>query len=272
MLLDYATTNPVSTIRYKASDMCLHVESDAAYLVLPKARSRLGGHFYLSDKITSKTTTPTPTPNGPIHNECKTIRNVMSSAAEAEAIGIYHNSRTAVPIRTALEELGHPQPPTIIKTDNSTAHGILNSKIRQKRSKAFDMNVYWIKDRIKQNQFKIHWERGKNNKADYFTKHFAPKHHKSMRYIYLQPPTAHQANAVNSLVQGCVTTISQYSTNTKPLEPNNNPAELILNSYPDGEHLGIKYHDRINANRHLNTKSKQSNPNDNKIIANYSSH
>ena len=126
------------------------------------------------------------------------------------------------------------------------------------------MNVYWIKDRIKQNQFKIHWEKGKNNKADYFTKHFAPKHHKSMRYIYLHPPNDHQANAINSLVQGCVNKISQHSQNTKPLEPNNNPAELILNSYPDREHLGIKYHDRINANRHLNTKFKHSTSNDNK--------
>ena len=211
MLLDYAATNPITTIRYHASDMCLHIDSDAAYLVLPKARSRLAGHYYLSDKITSTKTTPNPKPNGPILTECKTIRNVMSSAAEAESIGIYHNGKTAIPIRTALEELGHPQPPTIIKTDNSTAHGILPSKIRQKRSNAFDMNVYWIKDRIKQKQ-KIFWERGKNNKADYFTKHFPPKHHKSMRYVYLQPPT--NSNVINSLVQGCVNAIFQYSPKT----------------------------------------------------------
>ena len=88
MLLDYAATNPSITIRYKASDMCLHVDSDAAYLILPKARSRLGCHYYLSDRITFTRTTPKPTPNGPIHTECKTIRNVMSSAAEAESIGI----------------------------------------------------------------------------------------------------------------------------------------------------------------------------------------
>ena len=37
MLMDYANTYPSATIRYKASDMQLHVDSDAAYLVLPKA-------------------------------------------------------------------------------------------------------------------------------------------------------------------------------------------------------------------------------------------
>ena len=233
MLLDYVHTYPTATIRYKASDMCLHIDSDAAYLVAPKARSRVGGHFYLSDRILSTKTTPTPTPNGPIHTECKTIKNVMSSAAEAESIGVYHNSKVAVPIRTALQELGHPQPPTIIRTDNSTAHGILTSTIRQKRSKAFDMNVYWIRDRVKRKQFQIFWDKGRNNKAYYFTKHFPPKHHKSTRYIYLQPPTPHQANTVNSLVQGCVNTIFSSLSNIRTLEPRSG-------SCPNIRHIGTK--------------------------------
>jgi len=49
-LLDYAATYPNAVIRYYASDMILHAESDAAYLVLPKARSRIAGYFYLSSK------------------------------------------------------------------------------------------------------------------------------------------------------------------------------------------------------------------------------
>ena len=76
----------------------------------------------------------------------------MSLVAETETIGGFHNKKTAVPIRTTLNELGHLQPPTTIRTDNSTSHGILTSTIRQKISKAFDMNIYWIKDRIKRKQ------------------------------------------------------------------------------------------------------------------------
>ena len=38
MLLEYYSN---AKIRYHASDMALHVDSDASYLVLPKARSRI---------------------------------------------------------------------------------------------------------------------------------------------------------------------------------------------------------------------------------------
>ena len=37
MLLDYCATNPNGKIRFHASDMVLHVDTDAAYLVLPQA-------------------------------------------------------------------------------------------------------------------------------------------------------------------------------------------------------------------------------------------
>ena len=115
----------------------------------------------------------------------------MSLAAEAETIGIFQNANIAVPIQTALTELSHPQPPATIRTDNSTYHGILTSTIRQKRSKAFDMNIYWVKERIKRKQFFLFWDRGTNNKAYYFTKHLPPKYHKQIRPTYLHRPSNH---------------------------------------------------------------------------------
>ena len=80
-------------------------------------------------------------------------------------------------MRTTLAELGHPQPPTPIRTDNSTANGIVNSTIRQNRSKAIDMCFYWLRDRVQQNQFYIYWAPGAINLADYFIKHHSPQHH-----------------------------------------------------------------------------------------------
>ena len=52
--MDYLHTYPNAYIRFYASDMILHVDSDAAYLVAPKARSRIAGCFHLSEhpKIT----------------------------------------------------------------------------------------------------------------------------------------------------------------------------------------------------------------------------
>ena len=52
--------------------MALHVDSDAAYLVLPKARSRIAGYFYLS-KECSITMTTSPPINGSILVECKVL-------------------------------------------------------------------------------------------------------------------------------------------------------------------------------------------------------
>ena len=78
MLMDYAHTYPNATIRYHASDMCLHIYSDAAYPVQPQACSRVAGHFYLSEKIPLETPTPNPTPNGTILTECRTVCNVTS--------------------------------------------------------------------------------------------------------------------------------------------------------------------------------------------------
>ena len=74
----------------------------------------------------------------------------MASDAEAEVRGIFHNGKTALPLRITLNELGFPQPPTPIKTYNSSAEGIVTATVRQKRSKAMDMRFYCMKDRVKQ--------------------------------------------------------------------------------------------------------------------------
>jgi hypothetical protein len=48
-LLDYLATHLDATIRYHASDMILHIHSDASYLSVSNARSRLGGLFFLGN-------------------------------------------------------------------------------------------------------------------------------------------------------------------------------------------------------------------------------
>ena len=56
MLLDYLAIYPNTKIRYHASDMTLHFDSDADYLVLPTARSRITGYFYLNKHCPGKMT------------------------------------------------------------------------------------------------------------------------------------------------------------------------------------------------------------------------
>ena len=185
MLLDYIATHKDGKIRFHASDMILHVETDAAYLVLPNAKSRIAGYYYLSTQPLPDPARPNPKPNGPILIECKTLRNVVASAAEAECGGIFHNGQTAVPIRQLLIDIGHPQPATPIKTDNSTAANFTHRNMKQKKSKSWDMRYNWLRDRETQEQLRIYWDKGTNNLADYFTKHHPPKHHVHMRPYFI---------------------------------------------------------------------------------------
>jgi hypothetical protein len=72
----------------------------------------------------------------------KVLKNVMSSAAEAEIGAVFINAKEGAVLRTTLEELGHKQPPTPMATDNTTATGYSNGKIKQKRTKAMDMRFF----------------------------------------------------------------------------------------------------------------------------------
>ena len=109
----------------------------------------------------------------------------MSSAAEAEVGALFLNANKAVFLRQILTELGHPQPRTLIQTDNSTAEGVINKKIQPKRTKAMDMRFHWLRDCKAQGQFRIYWRPGKTNLADYFTKHHPPMHHVNVRSEFL---------------------------------------------------------------------------------------
>ena len=45
--LNYCASNPEAATLYRASNMILSIDSDAAYLVAPKARSQAGGFYYM---------------------------------------------------------------------------------------------------------------------------------------------------------------------------------------------------------------------------------
>ena len=180
--LDYSATQEPAVLTYRASDMKLAIHSDASYLNESNARSRAGGHHFLSEDVQN------PANNGPIYNEASIIKAVMSSAAEAELGSLYTNARKGVEERNILEEMGHPQPATPIQVDNSTADGIVNSRVQPKRTKAMDMRFHWLRDRaINQKQFRIYWKPGTQQRGDYWTKHHSPAHHRNMRSEILSP-------------------------------------------------------------------------------------
>eukprot|EP00957_Ditylum_brightwellii_P159127 12110677-Ditylum_brightwellii.AAC.1 len=68
-VLNYCATHPDAVVRYSASNMALHIHSDASFMYEMEARSRAGGHFFLSEHSTDPTKPPTHPvpPNGPVH-------------------------------------------------------------------------------------------------------------------------------------------------------------------------------------------------------------
>jgi hypothetical protein len=79
------------------------------------------------------------------------IKHVVASAAESELGACFENAQSGAPLRVTLTELGNIQPAPSLRSYNSTAFGILNETIKQKRSKAMDMRYHWLTDRVSKN-------------------------------------------------------------------------------------------------------------------------
>ncbi|RPI66945.1 MAG: hypothetical protein EHM43_10390, partial [Ignavibacteriae bacterium] len=164
-LLDYVATHPNAGIRYKACDMILAIHTDASYLSEQEGKSRAAAHFYLTNKADEKFN------NGAILTLSSIIKHVMSSASEAELAALYYGCKLAIPIRTTLAEMGHPQHDrTMVTTDNITAQGLTMGTMTPKASKSMDQRFHWLKCRHAQHQFLYLWRRGTANRADYASK------------------------------------------------------------------------------------------------------
>jgi hypothetical protein len=176
--LDYASTNPDASVTYHASNMVLAGHSNASYLSKSNAQSRAGGHFFMSSDVELLHN------NEAVSTILQIIKAVMSLAAEAKVGALFINCREAVPARHVLEFLGHPQPPTPMQTNNTTALGVVNQHV-MKKMKLMDMKYHWLQCRISQKQFRHYWAAGKSNQGNYITKHHPVIHHQATRGTFL---------------------------------------------------------------------------------------
>ena len=182
-LLSYAERYPTAEVIIKASNMILCAQSDASYHSESGARSRAGGILYFGTDANGNV-------NGAVDYLSTIIPTVCSSAAEAEYAALFLLGREATNARHILQDLGYPQDTTTIMCDNSCAVGIANNDVKQKRSKAIDMRYHWIRDQVQQGKFKVTWEKGSANLADYFTKAHPVSHYTDMRRTYVSTPVA----------------------------------------------------------------------------------
>ena len=117
----------------------MNIHSDASYLSESRARSRAARHYFLGS-ITDKKTIKL---NGWVHSLCQILKFVAVSAAEAELGALYLNVKQGRIIRLALEEMGHPQPPTPINCDNLTTTGVVNGTVKRQRSRSMEKNYFY---------------------------------------------------------------------------------------------------------------------------------
>eukprot|EP00804_Cyclotella_cryptica_P015850 CCRYP_006347-RA/>CCRYP_006347-RA protein AED:0.34 eAED:0.34 QI:0/0/0/1/0/0/3/0/479 len=152
-LLDYAATHPNASIRYCTSDMILALDTDGSYLSEPEGKSRAAEYFYLT-----KQNKP-DFHNGSVLVLSAIIKHILASASETELAALFYGCKEAIPLRTMLEEMAHPQPgPTPVTTDNSTAIGLTLNTMTPK---------------------------GVKNQADYPSKHHSASHHQRVRSSYV---------------------------------------------------------------------------------------
>ena len=171
--------------------MILWVHSDVSHPSEPHARSRSGAYFYLINRLNNPTqpplpTNPLPSHNGPIYIHSSILKNVMSSVTEVEVGALFDNSKEAARIRLTLQDMGHLQHTTPIQVDNKCTEGIDNDTMKQKHTKAMNMRLYWIKDRVILLQFLIYWRKGLDNVGDYVAKHHTISHHRRVWPTYVQ--------------------------------------------------------------------------------------
>ena len=91
------------------------------------------------------------------------MKYILSSAAETETAALFLTAKEMVSLRNTLEEMGWKQPESPLQCDNSTAVGYTNQTIISKKSKSWDLRLRWLRCRVAQDQFRIYWDKGRNN-------------------------------------------------------------------------------------------------------------
>ena len=175
--LQYCATHPDATQTILPSEMILVVHSDASHLSESLSRSRAGGFHFLTNKADIEK----PPVNAPIDVISTIIDAVVRGADEAEYAAFYLNGHLAESSRITLEDLGYKQAPTPIIGDNSAACSTAKGTNRPKRSKVILQKYHWVRYRVHIKNFRIIWQEGKANKADYFTKTQSPQIHRQRR-------------------------------------------------------------------------------------------
>jgi hypothetical protein len=99
-----------------------------------------------------------------------------------------------------------------------------------------EMRFFWVADAVEQKKFDIKYYPGKENLADYQSKHHAGAHHQAVRPWYLHKPTSVRElprASKPSTLKGCVGTLPNgyLKSNPLPQVPIKQSAPTSKNAY-----------------------------------------
>ena len=80
--------------------------------------------------------------NGATHTVYNITKNITVSSVKAEVGYLFHNDQGSEPISTILNNMGHTQLATPMKTYIYTTNLISNNTVHQKLSKSMDIQFY----------------------------------------------------------------------------------------------------------------------------------
>jgi hypothetical protein len=183
-LLQYCARYRNNAIVFYACDMIYHVQTDASFNSRPNGKSVAGAIHYLGNRGHPEQI------NGALLASSNVIHSVVVSAAEAEYVAAFLAAQEGAVIRQLLQDLGYPQPATILLCDNRCAVGIATNTVKANRTKSIDNKYHWLRDQIHQQHFQILWRSGKDLLADFFTKPLPVNVHLAFMPLLVYTPTA----------------------------------------------------------------------------------
>jgi hypothetical protein len=183
-LLQYCARYRNNAIVFYACDMIYHVQTDASFNSRPNGKSVAGAIHYLGNRAHPEQI------NGALLASSNVIHSVVVSAAEAEYVAAFLAAQEGAVIRQLLQDLGYPQPATILLCDNRCAVGIATNTVKANRTKSIDNKYHWLRDQIHQQHFQILWRSGKDLLADFFTKPLPVNVHLALMPLLVYTPAA----------------------------------------------------------------------------------
>ena len=175
--------------------MKLHPVSDASFASETKGRSRAGGVLYLGDR--DKNGHPI---SSPVEVNSHIIDCVPDSVAEAEYVAVHDIVKRGIYARYLLEGIGYPQNTTDHECDNKCAVGLANDTVNDRKTKHIDRRYHWVKHQVSKALFKVGWEKGETNLADFFTKYLPQKEHELYANVFTKQYTPSQEGVLGTEV------------------------------------------------------------------------